>query len=159
MALLLRLSLKFWWSNKWYQYVIAKNCIYERLWYPRGSMQFCGDLHLFILPHWYVGVEIVLRTAHTTINHTPHGSINYGRPPRRSIVVLSRSANSYLLLLGVTIFIFRLATIYAWFFQSPPEFTTEPLLTSVWPDFANSIYKPKADQHPLGRGRPCCIVR
>ena len=44
-------------------------------------------------------------------------------------------------------------------FSIPPEFTTEPLLTSVWPDFANSIYKPKADQHPLGRGRPCCIVR
>ena len=68
-------------------------------------MQFCGDLHLFILPHWYVGAEIVLRAARTTINHTPHGPINSGRPPRRSIVALSHSANSYLLLLGVTIYI------------------------------------------------------
>ena len=49
-------------------------------------------------------LSITLRTLHTTINHTPHGSINSGRPPRRSIVALSHSANSYLLLLGVTIF-------------------------------------------------------
>ena len=82
-------------------------------------MQFCGDLHLFILPHWYVGAQIVLRTSHTTINLTPHGPINSGRPPRRSIVALSHSANSYLLLLGVTIFLFRLATFFEWFFSIP----------------------------------------
>ena len=38
-------------------------------------------------------LSIPLRTAHTTINHTPHGPINSGRPPRRSIVALSHSAN------------------------------------------------------------------
>ena len=64
-----------------------------------------------------------------TINHTPHGPINSGRPPRRSIVALSLSANSYLLLLGVTIFILRLATIFALFFSIPTEFTTEPLFS------------------------------
>ena len=83
----------------------------------------------------------MLRTAHTTINHTPHGPINSGRPPRRSIVELSHSAHSYLLLLGVTIFIFSPLKIYdrahmhtqnnfcMIFFQSPPEFTTEPLFS------------------------------
>ena len=72
-------------------------------------MQFCGDLPLFILPHWYARVVITIRTSHRTINHTPHGSIKSGRPPRRSIVALSHSTNSYLLLLGVTRFIAAVA--------------------------------------------------
>ena len=40
-------------------------------------MQFCGDLHLFILPHWYVRVVIALRTKRTTINLTPRGTQDY----------------------------------------------------------------------------------
>ena len=40
-------------------------------------MQFCGDLHLFILPHWYVRVVITIRTTHTSINHAPHSIHDY----------------------------------------------------------------------------------
>ena len=40
-------------------------------------MQFCGDLHLFILPHWYVRVVIAIRAAHRTINPIPHGTHDY----------------------------------------------------------------------------------
>ena len=98
-----------------------------------------------------------LRTAHTTINHTPHGSIKSGRPPRRSIVALSHSAHSYLLLLGVTIFIFRLATIFARFFQSPLEFTTEPKQASLR-SYALPINRSVAMRPPTARRLARAVV-
>ena len=59
----------------------------------------------------YPGSEIYGGLANTWDygNLTPHGSIKSGRPPRRSIVALSHSANLYLLLLGVTRFIAAVA--------------------------------------------------
>ena len=88
-------------------------------------MQFCGDLHLFILPHWYVRVAITLRTIRTTINLTLHWTNNYqlrsARPYKQRKTPTSEHSGV------ITLCKLILAPprgddiIF-----SPPEFTTEP---------------------------------
>ena len=55
--------------------VIAKNCICKPAWYPKRSMQFCGNLPLLCYLYWY--------PQHATLQ--PSTKLNSGRPSRRGI--------------------------------------------------------------------------
>ena len=86
------------------------------------SIRHREELHLraVVIPTWVYAILWRSSFVYTSAlirrspNSAPHGThyyqshsarpYNSGRPPRRSIVALSHSANSYLLLLGVTIF-------------------------------------------------------
>ena len=141
------------------------------------SIRHREELHLraVVIPTWVYAILWRSSFVHTSAlirrsrNSAPHGTHDYQSHSARSYKQRKTPTSEHSGVITLRTLILappRGDDIYISFsyylcmiFSIPPEFTTEPLLTSVWPDSANSIYKPKADQHPLGRGRPCCIVR